>query len=448
MSKEAESNKAKKQLVILGGSFAGVSAAHYLLRHAIPQLPDPSSYQIVLVSSSSEGFCRPASPRAALSDDFLPQDKLFVNIPAQFARYPKGSFRFVHGTAVDLDISSRSVTVRPAGASDNDGATPLELSFYALVIATGAEAASPLLGLTKSNDADALRANWAAFRKVLPSAKEIVIAGGGPAGVELAGELGEYLNGRRGFFSCGQSDPKVSITLVSATSRILPALRPSIGQQAEKYLGDLGVRVVKNTRAVPKTQQGQGQSSASSGVHEEVTSKTTVVLTPDADKPGSGTRSEVIEADLFIPCVGTTPNTWFVRDKSLLASDGRVETNPETLRVDKAGPGARIYALGDASTFVAQPSIYHLQMAVPFLCANIKRDLLLAAGAQPAPAADRLFKADAREAGLVPIGRSKGVGAVMGYKLPSFLVWLFKGRDYFVSMLAPVWTGEKWAKEA
>lgn len=38
----------QKRIVILGGSYGGVSTAHYLLKHAIPQLPDKALYKIIL----------------------------------------------------------------------------------------------------------------------------------------------------------------------------------------------------------------------------------------------------------------------------------------------------------------------------------------------------------------------------------------------------------------
>ncbi|KAJ0267998.1 hypothetical protein COL922a_014834 [Colletotrichum nupharicola] len=71
--------------------------------------------------------------------------------------------------------------------------------------------------------------------------------------------------------------------------------------------------------------------------------------------------------------------------------------------------------------------------AIPVLAANLKRDLLIAAGQTP-PGDDRLLTADEGETHLVPIGRSKGVGAIKGTKLPSFFVWL--------------WSGQNWAKES
>jgi NADH dehydrogenase FAD-containing subunit len=130
--------------------------------------------------------------------------------------------------------------------------------------------------------------------------------------------------------------------------------------------------------------------------------------------------------------------------EALRAEDGRLETNPKTLRVDKAGE--RVYAVGDASNY-ARPSVVIMVDAIPVLAANLKRDLLIAAGQTP-PGDDRLLTADEGETHLVPIGRSKGVGAIKGTKLPSFFVWLFKGRDYFVGMTGGMWSGQNWAKES
>ncbi|MCJ1358657.1 MAG: hypothetical protein MMC33_008657 [Icmadophila ericetorum] len=407
-----------KNIVILGGSYGGASTAHYLLKHVVPQLPDKASYQVIIVSASSQAMCRPACPRALISDDMLPQEKLFVSIPKAFAQYPEGSFRFTQGTATELDHTNRTVSI------DWNGSTE-KIDFYALVIATGASTPSPLLGLNR--DEEFLRSSWTKFRKGLPTAKSIVIAGGGPAGIETAGELGEYLNGKAGYFSTKLANPKVSITVVTAGSEILPALRPVIAKKAEYYLGRVGVIIVKNARVMTVAPHGAGI--------DNVTAKATVQLN----------NGETLEADLYIPATGTRPNTSFV-PKDLLTADGRVDTNASTLRVDKAG--LRIYAVGDVASY-ARPAVHLTLNAIPVLCANIKRDLLLASGKEQKPVAeDRVYKEDTRETQLVPIGKSKGVGAAMGYQLPSFLVWLIKGRDYWLWTTGDLWSGKHWSKES
>ena len=152
-----------------------------------------------------------------------------------------------------------------------------------------------------------------------------------------------------------------------------------------------------------------------------------------------------LEADLYIPATGTTPNISFI-DKALLTADGRVETNSSTLRVDKAGSG--IYAVGDVASS-ARPAVHLILNAIPVVCANIRRDLLLAAGKEASSiSGDREFKEDTRETQLVPIGKSKGVGAAMGWQIPSFLVWLIKGRDYWLWTTGDLWSGKQWAKES
>jgi NADH dehydrogenase FAD-containing subunit len=366
---------------------------------------------------------RPGCPRALISDEMFPQEKFFVSIPKVFEQYPKGSFRFIHGTATELDHTGRTVSISLA-----TGNTTEKLDFYALVIATGASTSSPLLGLTGDHDEEFLRTNWTAFRKALPIAKSIVIAGGGPAGIETAGELGEFLNGRAGYFSAKLAESKVAITVVSAGSNIFPALRPSIAKKAEDFLVKVGVTIVKNMRVKAVTPHGAGTDSAIA---------TAATLTLDDGKS--------LEADLYIPATGTTPNTGFI-NSALLTPDGRVDTNASTLRVDKAGP--RVYAIGDAASY-SRPAIHILTVAIPILCANIKRDLLLAAGKEESSVGgDRTFKEDTRETQLVPIGKSKGVGAAMGYALPSFMVWLIKGRDYWLWTTGDLWSGKQWAKES
>ncbi|ELR10229.1 hypothetical protein VC83_08979 [Pseudogymnoascus destructans] len=289
------------------------------------------------------------------------QKKLFVNIPNAFEQYPKNNFRFVNGAAVELDHVERTVS-------------------------------------------------------------SIVIAGGGPAGIETAGELGEYLNGRAG---ANLANPKVSITVVTAGSELLPALRPSIARKAEGFLAMVGVTVVKNARVKTVVPEGAGTDS--------IATKAKLILD----------NGSTLEADLYIPATGTIPNTSFI-NKEFLTADGRVDTNASTLRINKAGP--RIYAVGDVGSY-SRPAIHLILDAIPILCANIKR--LLATGREESSVGeDRVFKSDLRETQMVPTGKNKGVGAAMGFQLPSFMVWLIKGRDYWLWTTGGLWSGKQWAKES
>ncbi|CAG8116302.1 unnamed protein product [Penicillium olsonii] len=401
-----------KCILILGGSYGGISSAHYILKHVITSLPNKADYQVTLVSISSQILCRPACPRALISDDLLPQQKLFVDIMEQFREYPTGSLRFLKGKAIKLDHAARSVSISlPNG-------TETVIPFHALVIATGASTPSPLHGLN-GKDEESLRKSWSTFRGALSTAKHIVVAGGGPTAIETAGELGEYLNGGAGWFSAKQQNPKCLITIVTSGAQILPALRQSLATKAEGHLAQLGVTVIKNNRV-------QAVEPPNAGLEGSLVSNATLTL---AD-------GKILQADLYIPATGTKANTNFI-DETLLKA-GRLETNSSTLRVDTAGP--LIYAIGDVASY-ARPAVHGILNAVPVVAANLKTDLL-------STGEDRTFEEDTRETQLVPIGQSKGVGAAMGYQLPSWLVWLIKGRDYWLWTTGKLWSGEQWTKES
>jgi NADH dehydrogenase FAD-containing subunit len=372
----------KQIILVLGASYAGLSITHYLLKHTLASLPN---HQIVLVNPTKDVMCRPACPRAMLSDTYFNQTKLFVDIPSQLSQYPSSHWTFLHGSSTSIDHKTRTAIIKLS----TEG-TSTTIHFHALVIATGASTPSPLL----SNGPD-IRDAWRSFRTALPSAKNVVVAGGGPAGVECAGEIGAHLAGRG-----------VSITLIITGTRILPSLRPAIADSAEKLLEGLGVRVIKDVKVVAFE---NGMVRLSNG--------------------------QEMQADVYIPATGTKPNTQFLAPE-LLAEDGRVETNSRTLRVDAAGP--RVYALGDCSS-AFRPAVHNIMAAVPVLAANMARDLRNEGGG-----ADKLFEEDMRETQLVPVGRSKGVGAAMGWRLPSWLVWAIKGRDYWVWTTGRLWSGRQW----
>lgn len=409
-----------KIILILGGSYAGVGTAHYILKHVIPSLPNKNDYRVALVSSSSHFFVRPTSVRALVSENAFPKDKrLFVPLNEAFEQYADSAITLYHGTVLKLDQLTRKVTVIPAEA----GKAEINLEYYALVIATGVTTQSPLMGLSGDyqNTIDA----WTSFRKKLSIAKSIVVTGGGPTGVETAGELGQYLNGVSG-------KPKVPITIVTKSNQLLPYLPPSLSQKAEEQLSKLGVSVIKN-KMVEKVVSidtdavnGAGQSL------ERLTDSVTVHLDHD----------RTLQADLYIPATGVSPNTNFL-DHQLLDKEGYVNVKPSSLQVEKAGP--RVYALGHVCS--SNPRAIHVIMKqVPIVGENLKQDLLAAENRiQAGKETYRAYEPETKVSQLVVVGK-KGVGMFLGWRVPSFFVWLIKGRDYWLDVTQPMWNGKGYAK--
>ena len=405
-----------RNIVFLGASYAGLSSSHYFLKHISPNLPSDSNirYQVLVIDPSSKFFGRHTSPRALVRPDLIPIDKVFVDIEPAYKQYGD-KVKFVQGKATSWDEKARNVTI-----SMTNGKTE-SIDYWALILATGSKTYSPLYSL-QGNDYKDVESAFKTIHGQISSAKDIVVVGGGAAGVETAGELGEFLNGAAGWFASRPSSPKVNVTLITSASKLLPELREAIAKQAEQYLNRVGVDVRYNTKVFKNETTSDG--------------KIKVVLHD----------GEEMHADIVIPAMGVQPMSDYV-PAHLKNAKGYVVQNDSTLRVDAAGP--RVYAVGDIGTY-SNDSIFAIMQGVPVMESNLKRDLL-AAHSEPTVTAkgqDRLYeKPSTTEMQIVPVGLSKGVGAVFGWRLPSIFTWLIKGRDFMISTVQVKVSGSDQVKE-
>jgi NADH dehydrogenase FAD-containing subunit len=218
---------------------------------------------------------RHASPRAIVSEEKAPADKVFLDIEPGYRQYG-ATATLVQGKAVTWDEKARTVTIKKS-----DG-TMENLPYWALILATGTRASSPLFSLQGTAHTDVLKAQDALHKRI-DNAKEIVIAGGGASGVETAGELGEYFNGAAGWCSSRPSNSKVKITLITGSSKLLPQLRQSISDEAVKYLNRVGVDVHFNTKVMKSDELPNGKTKVT--LHD----------------------GEEIEPDVFISATGVRP---------------------------------------------------------------------------------------------------------------------------------------------
>ncbi|EAT84899.1 hypothetical protein HBI56_078100 [Parastagonospora nodorum] len=403
-------------ILILGGSFAGIGAAHFCLKHVIPSLPKKEgvTYNLTLVNPSKDLYWRIAAPRACASKEMMPSNKLFYPIePAFTYAFPK--FKFVQGTATHVDPAGQTVSVTTVDGEQQS------IQYAALVIATGFSTPSPLF--TQQTDAAALENVYDAFQAGLKTAKTVVIGGGGPVGVETAGEVAEILNGKPGFMASAPKNLKAKVTLVCGDKKLLPVLREAIGQTAQQYLKRVGCEVVYNTKVVSANKIGDSEGA-----------KTKVELS----------SGESIEADIYIDATGTRPNTGFL-PKEWLGDRNKVATNPKTLRVDNVS-AQRVYVVGDVGSHT-RGGVIDQYDHIPVAMTNLKTDLIAHLTGN-APTGDRHFTPNLKEQQIVPIGTQKGVGAFNGYRVPSQMVWAIKGRDYMISQLAEgTLRGDNYKKE-
>ena len=392
----------QRNIVILGASFAGLSTVHYILKHTLPALKvkKDAEYHVYIINPSADFYFRCASSRVAASTDRLPLSKVLYQLSDAFKPYSSEDLTFIQATATGLNTTGRTVSFTRTGSETNE-----ELLYHALIIATGSRTHDKAYSM--HIDTPTLLSAIEKRNAELKTAKDIIISGGGPTSVESAGEMGELLNGKPGWFSTPKR--KVNITLITASDQLLPALAPHIGKKAEGRLKRLGVDVLYNTRVV----------DAAKGSDDRFT----VTLS----------KSEKLEVDLYIPAQGVVPNSSFL-PKNLLNSSGYVTTNAETLRVDEAGP--RVYAIGDIADY-SRNTILDIYDSLPVLVVNLKRDLLSYNPSTPdskPKGKDRIYKVNFKITQAVPIGSAGGVGALAGWSLPSLLIWWVKARDMLTWM--------------
>ncbi|KAL9102256.1 MAG: hypothetical protein Q9187_009146 [Circinaria calcarea] len=253
------------------------------------------------------------------------------------------------------------------------------------------------------------------MHEILPSAKTILIAGGGPAGTETAGEVAFLY-------------PNAKITILSGTSRLLSRLKPSVSEDAESRLKQLGVEVIHDVRV----------SSVKGGRPTELTLS-------------DGTTRVV---DVYIDSTGGKPNSSFL-PSSWLNERGYVLNDEKTLRLTVPKTEG-IYAVGDIGSY-STGGILDINGAIIPLCSSIHVDLASKINKEKVTASTGLMSYFSsknptqpqqhyvkymKDTQLVPIGPKGGVGQILGWKIPSLMVWGIKGRTYMIEKAEPRVHGE------
>lgn len=241
----------KKRIVILGGGFAGMKAAECLER----ELQRDGSVSITLVSETNALLFTPMLAEVAGSS----LEPSHISTPLRTTLHRT---EFIRGRVTEVDLEKRKV-VLDAGMP---GAESCEssLNYDHLVFALGA--VSNYLGLSNVQKLafdfksllDAIRIRnhviemfERADRERDPEVRKqlltFVVAGGGFAGVELAGALNDFARGILADYPNLRRED-VRVVLVHSRDRILPELSESLGRYAQKRMEMRGVEFRLNTR--------------------------------------------------------------------------------------------------------------------------------------------------------------------------------------------------------
>ncbi|MFD0766949.1 NAD(P)/FAD-dependent oxidoreductase [Mucilaginibacter lutimaris] len=298
-----------KKVVVIGGGFAGVNFAQNVAKN--------KNYQVTLVDKNNYNYFPPLLYQVSTS--FLEPSSISYPFRKLFR---KDNIRFRMGEPVKVDPASKIVYLK-------DG----ELTYDYLVFASGAK--TNFFGNTnieqnaipmKSID-DGLRMRNALLQTLEratitkdPAERKklltIVVAGGGPTGVEVSGMLAEMKK-----YIFAKDYPELinqpgGIYIVDGGSELLGAMSEKTHQEAYKVLTGLGVKVKLNLH-----------------VNDFVDGK--ILLS----------NGEVIESNTLIWAAGITANTFEGIPVTSLGIGRRMITDEH----NKVQGLEDVYAIGDAS---------------------------------------------------------------------------------------------------
>jgi NADH:ubiquinone reductase (H+-translocating) len=244
----------QKRVVIVGGGFAGIAAAH-ALRH--------SDAEVVLIDRRNHHIFQPLLYQVATAV-LSPAE---IAAPIRQLEAKQQNLNVLLADVTRVDVASRMIEASTAGAGVR------KIAYDFLVVATGMrpsyfgrdEFARYAPGLKSLNDAETIRAKiLGAFELAETTDDEgerarqmtFVLVGAGPSGVELAASLAHMVKVTlRGNFR--RIDPaKASIVLLDAGKRVLPTFAESLSQKVSKRLKKLGIKVLTDVKVEKVDEQG------------------------------------------------------------------------------------------------------------------------------------------------------------------------------------------------
>lgn len=408
----------KKNILILGAGFGGIKCALELERLFKKRPKLKEKYNIVLMDKNDAHLYTPAlyEVATAFKEDAEALDlKKSVCVSVEEILEGK-NIKFIQGKIEKIDLSFKKVLL-------NDGS---EWPFEYLILALGSETnyfnieglKEHSVGLKSFEDALAVRNKIAEYYKE-HCYLNIVVGGGGAAGVEVAGEIIGYLRKLENKYK----GRRIEVFLAEASpAGVLPGFDEEIIKKTKERLENLGVKLICGSPLV--------KVDSSSAYFAD---------------------GKKIDYGVLIWTGGVKPNR--LLDDLCLVKErrGRVELEPTMCCLSASEDLAlreKIYAIGDLTCFydpktkVPLPGTARIAMSEAKVVAkNIFSDLAYQPKIKYVPAKSFPF--------VIPIGGKFAVAKVGPFKIFGFSAWILKMLvefHYFHSILPFGPAFKKWIK--
>jgi NADH dehydrogenase len=250
----ARGTRQKPRIVIVGGGFAGLAAAH-ALRHA--------DAEVVLIDRRNHHIFQPLLYQVATAV-LSPAE---IAAPIRQLEVKQRNLSVLLAEVTGVDVVARTINASCPGVGVR------KIAFDYLVAATGMrpsyfghdEFARYAPGLKSLSDAETIRGKILSAFEVAETTEDegerarqmtFVLVGGGPTGVELAASLAEMVQiTLRGNFR--RIDPsKSAIILLDAGNRVLANFAEPLSRRVIRRLTKLGVKVLTGIKVETVDERG------------------------------------------------------------------------------------------------------------------------------------------------------------------------------------------------
>jgi NADH dehydrogenase len=386
------------RVVVVGGGFGGLQTVQKLRRQPV---------EVTLVDRRNFHLFQPLTYQVATGA--LSPGEIAYPLRAIFKR--ARNVRVLLGEVSDFDLHAREVQLRPVAGVP----VPDRIPYDSLIVSGGSqysyfghddwrEVAAEVKSLESALTVRSriLSAFEAAESEPDPERRRawltFVVVGGGPTGVEMAGQIGELARDTlRGDFRT--IDPRTGrILLVETADRLLTTFPPSLSEKAARSLRRLGVTPFLDATVV--------------GIDEDA-----VTI------EHQGGESEQIAARTVVWAAGVSASSLAVRLGELTGAE-RDRAGRVTVEADLTLPGhPEVFALGDMvrvrneeGSATTLPGVAPVAMQQGRYAAKVIRARLRSRTTSPFRYRDK--------GNLATIGRGSAVADIKRFRLSGFLAWL------------------------